>query len=461
MITLKQIWEEIKDNKYKETEKDDFEWKPVRKDIFTVPDFVLPETRKQESLRTKLSKVLAFIDMEKYLRFSQGCTIIPVSCNNKRLKSICGNSKEVSRLIQFMKQIGLLKDEDTSYQFNSTISNYNKSKTYQYFYDNEIKIKEYCTANNIYIYRERNYKERSYIDTVVDIFAFEPSQVKFSSKLHLLKPTGMSNQKFEDILTSILYDNYPELSEYQKLADRINDTFFLDYPEFQVSYRPTFTWSKGDTAVRKIGIRATNQLSNVETEERKEKLKEYGMTLSKDVKSSVPRLSMSLTYGYWLPEDIDLYELIWNQYTSIKESEVNEINIDTVVDTFAETRESIKHLTLPAYFDYDDTRLGSHIRNRMNNKADKDDVYNEMNYLQQAVRRITGNCYDNEIFYHESNIYMKVLFRLLDEGYLVWQVYDSWYAKGDSTQEEYEKHVTELVAKIANEYLEGFRNGKR
>ena len=467
-MNLATIYKEIINNPHTEKEVDELDWKPVKKIDYEVPEFKIPNLVRNYSAKDKLSKVLAFIDMHKHIRYAEGCTVMPVSCKNKRLKSICGTTMEVSRLIKFMKDIGLLKDEDTSYQFGANLSKYNKSKTYQYFVDNEVKIKKYCLDNNIYIYRERNYRESCVIDTVVNNiseFAFEPSQVRFNSKLHLLKPKGMPDDKFENLLERMLYENYPDLAHYQQLADKINDAYYLNSKDFEISYRPTYEWNREHTAVRKIGIRATNKLCSVSREDRKELLKELGLNLAKDVRSSVPRLSLSLTLGYWVPEDIDFYNLVWNQYLSIRESEIEiERDIDTVVNNIfnSDTREMLKYFTLPAYFDYNDYRFGNHTRAKMEHKYDKDEVFEEMSYLQQAVRKVTGNEYDSEIFYHESNIYMEVLARLLEDGYWVWQVYDSWYAKKeDTTQEEYEKYVTSLVADIANRYIreKGISNG--
>ena len=54
---------------------------------------------------------------------------------------------------------------------------------------------------------------------------------------------------------------------------------------------------------------------------------------------------------------------------------------------------------------------------------------------------------------------MDVLHELLEEGYFVWQVYDSWYArKAGVTQEEYEKEVKKIVEEKANEYINNLFN---
>ena len=49
---------------------------------------------------------------------------------------------------------------------------------------------------------------------------------------------------------------------------------------------------------------------------------------------------------------------------------------------------------------------------------------------------------------------MEVTLELLNRGYFIWQVYDSWYArKAGVTQEEYEKEVKELVEEKAKLYI--------
>ena len=201
---------------YKTLQKDDKEklnkvhlFKPTRptKQVVFNP-FNIPQTRKQKSLKEQLAKTLAFIDRKKQSRFSDGITIMPIACTSKRLISIWGSPMNVSNAIKFMISIGLLAEYDSSYQFNAYYSKDNKAKLYAYSYETEQSIKEYCINNNINKYRIIN-------TTIVKTFAvkdcsFEQTEVRFSSKLHLLKPDNWSTSKFEEYLTACLYKNYPQ-----------------------------------------------------------------------------------------------------------------------------------------------------------------------------------------------------------------------------------------------------------
>lgn len=143
-----------------------FDWKPVKADEYELPEFVVPETRKKKIQRERFGKVLAFIDVVRHKRYSEGCTIMPIPTTSKKLISICGNHQEVSRLIKFMIEIGLVSVECEEYQYKAIKEEYNKSKSYRYYYDNEQKIIEYCRENNININIVRN----SVYDTVVEKF---------------------------------------------------------------------------------------------------------------------------------------------------------------------------------------------------------------------------------------------------------------------------------------------------
>ena len=125
------------------------EWKPVECTEYTLPVFQIPYSRSKANVKRLLGKVLAFIDMVKYQRLAHGCTIMPIATTNKKFKSICGSQQNASNLIQYMITIGLLGLEDNEYQFNATQEEYNKSKTYRYYYDNEQEIIKYCEENDI------------------------------------------------------------------------------------------------------------------------------------------------------------------------------------------------------------------------------------------------------------------------------------------------------------------------
>jgi len=52
-----------------------------------------------------------------------------------------------------MIRIGLLSAESNSFHYGSKKKRGNHSKTYRYYYDNELLIKAYCQENGINIFK--------------------------------------------------------------------------------------------------------------------------------------------------------------------------------------------------------------------------------------------------------------------------------------------------------------------
>lgn len=434
-----------------------FYWRPIECKEYKLPELKIPEVRSKACTKKMLGKVLAFIDMVKYKRLAHGCTIMPVASTNKKFISICGSQQNASNMIKYMVKIGLLGEEDTTYQFNATKEGYNKAKTYRYYYDNEQKVKAYCKENNINKYVVLNNKQLR-THTVVQKFRienFDNDQVRFSSQLHLLKPDNYSTTQFESYIEAVLYRNYPYLAYYQEMADIINETYYSDCSEMSISFTPNYTWNKGNKAITKIGIRATNELVSAKREKdgnenfygvyKEDVLNRYGLNLEKDVTSSIPRITLSLNVGQWIPEDVDIYELIYNEY----------VTSHTVVQKFEEIRPAIKKLHMRGYFDRPST-LGVHTRRVMANVRNKEEVDAEMRIYQDAIIAAEGGVlYGSEIFYHESCIYMEVLKELLESGYKVWQCYDAFYASKEGiTQENFVEYVTRVIKEKANLYID-------
>ena len=454
MTILEKLYQTLQDDN-KAKIKVAYTFKPTRptKEVSFVP-FNIPKTRKQAPLKVQLSKVLAFIDLNKQRRFSDGLTVMPIATTNKRLISIWGSPMEVSRAIKFMCNIGLLAEYDDSYQFKAYYGKDNKCKQYAYSYNTEQQIKEYCKDNNINKYQITNI-------TIVNIFAvkdisFEQTEVRFSSKLHLLKPDNWSCTEFENYLMSCLYINYPQLRHYQELADNINRTFYADDYDRQISFKPKFTWNKGNKAVTKIGIRATNSLVSAKKEQdenqlcKDDVLNRYGLKYEFDVKSSVPRLTFALNKGVWLENDIDLYEIMYQKFIKLCPSEQLEWN--------ETTRNIFKSFHMNGYFDTE-AKLSAHLKRQVSMKVEK---YNkkewaDLEYVMKAYREsiieTVGELkYDSEIFFHESCIYMDVTYDLLSKGIDVWQQYDCWYTDKEVA------NIEQIVEYYVSKYIDNNNN---
>ena len=368
-----------------------------------------------------------------------------------------------------MKHIGLIETEDSTYRFNAYLDKENRCKSYRYYYENEVLFKDYCIVNNI----DKKVVVNTYNSTKTQIPNLElfdnNAGVRIASNLYLKKPINYSKDDFERHLNYVLHQNYPDLEYYEMLADYINQTYYADDVDLQIKYQPNFTWNnknKGNNNVHKIGIRATNSLVSASKKNdsrtyiiRDDVKRTYKLHLEYDVSSSVPRLTLSINLGRWVSEEEipDIYYCIYKKYEEIRrEKYINTYNsTKTHFEPMEYNRNAIKKLFMWIYFDdTSDINIGSHVRNNMNDKSDKSGVYEQVAILKQAARDVLGDFDHSEIFYHESNIYMEVTLELLNRGYFIWQVYDSWYArKAGVTQEEYEKEVKELVEEKAKLYI--------
>ena len=94
----------------------------------------------------------------------------------------------------------------------------------------------------------------------------------------------------------------------------------------------------------------------------------------------------------------------------------------------------------------------------MANVENRQEVYAEMSRYQKAIIEAEGRkLYGNEIFFHESCIYLDVLKELLDNGFFCWECYDAFYARKEGiTQEAFERYVEALVEKKANAYIQRY-----
>lgn len=433
-MTLLEKTYQILHQENKSKVENEWTYKPKRPEhSFQINPFSIPENRQQVKVKEYLAKALAFIDMVKQRRFSDGFTVLSISCKNKRLLSMFNNSQpRVSLWLDYLKTTGLIADYDDKYQFNGYYERNNKCKTYVYSYDTETKIKEYCINNNINKYQIRNVINNNNSIKLQTIENFDKASVRFSSKLNLLKPDNWSVAKFEEYLVNCLYENYPQLRHYQELADLINDVYYSEDVDRQIQFIPKITWRKGNKCVTAIGIRATNSLvsakKEVENDDRENQLykdevfEKYGLKYHYDVKSSVPRLTYFLNNGTWLDNEVDLYEEMYNNFVHYCPSEA--------VGWNEESRKVFKSFHMRGYFDTE-AKLAAHIKRQIAMKIDyKKEDWQDLDFTMKAYKHsileTVGKTYDSEIFFHESCIYMDVLFELLKRNINVWQVYDEW-----------------------------------
>lgn len=444
MVTLEEIARRLEEGDDINFEKERVLWHPIKAENILTPMFNITESTAKGAdakLRTKLGKVLAFIDSVKHKRFKNGCTIMPISVTNKANLAIWGDKMSVSRAIAYMIEIGLISVENEKYQFNAYYEKDNKSKSYYYFKENEDKIKAYCEERDIFMYIVENkvydISESKHIDKVID-----KSKVRFATGLNLVRPKGMSKTEFQKQLSLCLYENYPGLRFYIMKANEINKLCYEKYPEFRICFQPTFTWSEDDLYVSRIGIRATNSMINTKKELRGEVMKTYGFNLEHDINASVPRMTLSLNSGHWIDESEDIYKRIYRvmEHTDMCSDEM---------------REAIKKLHMRAYFDTSEKQAGHHTWLAMNKEGiRREEVRGEMVKFRNAmVEAEGGKLYGSEIFYVESCVYLMTLYDLVTSGHMVWLVYDCFYARGEVDQELFDFMISSGVRRNFEEFV--------
>ena len=415
--------------------------------------------KQEKYLRSKLSKILAFINYQKHLRYAEGCTIIPIPTTKKELIAIFGNQPSVSKAIDDMKEIGLISTETIRFTPGRR-KQPGIAKTYRYYYDNEQKLIEYCREleiepyqvdrDNLYIEVSDSGIERREMYSLV----YKNSQsitpvtledsVKISNHLFIPRPVHFSKKGFEEFLVHCLLKKYPSYDFYAQEVLEINKHYKDE--RFKLHFKFNFTWNDEETAVTGIGIRATNSYCNLKREERAKLNEKYRFSLENDVISSVPRVTMSLNQQKWFSDNVDIYKLIYDQLGDDK-------------PYTPECREAIKSFHMRCYFDGTDKQTAYHIWYAMDQEGlteeDKDDCYNLIYMLRAAIREVEGKLYGSEIFYVESCVYLKTLHDLIKKGYKTWQVYDCFYTKDDKgvSEPELQKEINKLLEKNFKQFI--------
>ena len=423
MITLEEIAKRLDEKKLEkadiegiaDTSKKEEKWSIKKIDEYERPHaLVLPPFEEIPGAQTRrdiyLSKILAFVNIIKRIRFDSGCTIIPISTWSRPWKNLWGNPDGVSSAIDFMIKMGLMSIENSKYRFNNAKGNL--SRTYRYYRETEAEFIAYCEEHHIEEFK-KSATEMKMPKKDIDV---DIKDVKISSDLALKKPDGCSKKEFENYLEFCLCLNYRELYLHYQIADNING-YYKDYPELRIRFKPKFTWDKTGKIVKKIGIRANNLLCNSPKEDRENIKARYGFTTEYDVGSSVARITASLNRGSWLDDDKDLYKEIYKKMYGTD-------------DCSDEEREAIKKLYMRVYFDKSEALMDAHIWHFMNKKGIKQqEVFDELKKLREAVIEVAGGkLYGSALFLIESCVYMDTLYDLLSAGQFTWVVYDCFYS---------------------------------
>ena len=453
---------------------------------------------KGEKERQHYRKVLALIIYLERIRSSDPgeVTVLPIAQTQKSIVRLFGSQQNVSGVIRFAKEIGLLKVQNENYVFVSETTRYKEwwsentfSKEYFYFKNVEDKIRQFCRYHNILPWTKKDNKKAAVFDLPEWI---KPKLVISSNITGVKKPEDMSQNEFIESVKAVLIEKYPIYNEIKEKVDAINSTrFYQKHPEIQLIAEFNLTIKKNH--LKKIGFRITNKACNIPKNERsisiakrnssyycysnrEQMLKSLGLDGSNyDVKSSIPRVMYLLSHGEWLSEDIDIYKLIYDKMCE------NDKNFKNSYPVFTETLRSLyKQLFMTVNFTKDEMTASNSIYRKYLKPKNEDDkrkleyvkeeeneifqkalinnkhsILNFVHAYNEAIQQVIGFTSSSEIFLHESAIYLNVLKRLTDYNVPAFQCYDAIYTSNSNISENtFKRIIREESEKYYSQYKE-------
>lgn len=406
-----------------------------------IPDFNI--TKKNYD---RYAAILFMINSYKNIRSKICPSIIPISTQGFLLRYFSKNF--IFRCIGTMKEIGLITEWSNGYIVGTI------SKRYVWFPLNEEKL--------VKILKEKGVKMTQF-KTTTDLsgIGIDDDLIRFSSYVRFKRRDDISCEDLTLYIQQKLRTNYPLLSVFQSKVASINARYYQNKSERLITYSPTISFSNGCKWVTGIGIRYNCEFCSYKKDFceylpcREPYLKQEQLNLHYDVKGSVPKVSSLINYGVWNDNTVDPYLEMFNEY--IKLSGDSGVWCD-------EERRAMKNMFVRVYFEKTLSTTIAHINSALKDRGEsvKDEFTNLVfSNLREAAEHCFGSFLGSEVFFHESNIYIMALEKLLEDGYDVVTCFDSFYARKDGVkQRDFGYYMDNLLEKCAYDYLEMLNQNK-
>lgn len=359
----------------------------------------------------------------------------------------------LARYVRKMVDIGLLSVYDKRY-----CSSIGRSKIYVWYPENEKKIYAYLKEKGVTPFTYQINGE--IIDIECDKVPLDA--IRFSSYVRFRKPANLTKLEMKALIDTTLDKRYPLLKTFQKKINEINTKYYEKKPERRLNYQPKVGFSKGGRNVSGIGIRYNCRFCSYPKHKseygigRENYLNENKLNLHYDVKGSVPKISSLLNFGVWSDNSNDPYKDLAIEYG--KDSG------DMFKEWTKGERNAAKKFFVRLYFDQSIDAGCNHINRSLKergHRANKTHLKNYVEKFYKAVTKCFGKSYGGEIFFHESNVYILALEKMLADGYDVVTCYDSFYAaKRGVSSVEFNRYMDKLIEDCAMEYLAMLRDSE-
>ena len=348
----------------------------------------------------------------------------------------------ISRCINTMKELGLIAEWSTQYVVGVA------SKRYVWFPVNEEKLVKILKENGV---KMTEFKAKTDLSGI----GINDDLIWFSSFVRIKRREDICCDDLILYIQQKLRDKYPLLPIFQSKVASINANYYQNKPERLLSYQPTVSFSNGCNWVTGIGIRYNCEFCSYKKDFceylpcREPYLKQEGLNLHYDVRGSVPKVSSLINFGTWDDNTVDPYFEMFNEYINLSG--------DTGV-WGTEEREAMKDMFVRVYFEKSLQTTISHINSALKDRGKSvKEEFTKLVFsnLREAAEKCFGKFLGSEVFYHESNIYILALEKLLEDGYDVVTCFDSFYACKDGVkQRDFDYYMDNLLEECAMNYLE-------
>ncbi|MBQ3287955.1 MAG: hypothetical protein IJH50_00920 [Kiritimatiellae bacterium] len=373
-------------------------------------------------------------------------SILNISCTSSYILDLCDkpHPKYANRLIENCRNIGLLVEVKGSYRFGCLNPNKNECKAYAYNKEVEHLVIQTCKEEGTDI------KKEPCIDNpLLDRFKDENglSEEEYGRISLRNSDLNLKNCNVE-VVKDIIRKKYSALmtSRLQKIEE-MNKTL---PPEQRIKFYPNPKYGKN--CLRRIALRATSKIVSSKTKKddnsnykgiyRAEYLLKYfggHPYFQYDVHGSIFQVAHLLNYGEWCGDKgIDPYQVMFGQPFKSKEA-----------------RKAYKLLAMSLYFD-EVNRIYAHSLSdiaRTNLRYGKPKIKAAIAEEAKKMEAFAGKSLYNEIFLHESLLYIDFVYELRRMGIKVVQIYDGFYFRqGDMGIGNLERLMRVCAMNYLNDY---------
>ena len=447
--------------------------------------------KREIDLKQGIAKLAALYTKFRFFPHGQA---LDISCKSKALLAIYKTHTIISRVLKLAQKVGLLVCVNNKYRFGTDKYNYSK----QYCLNTHVGkiIQNLCTEYKINP-EDKYIKRASKVKNINDNKTLSIEHIKKTYNLTLGKGRSVPGLTEEEAL-DLLYKQYPQFSDIGKIADYDNE-YYIDRPEQQIQWHFNVEFDSRGFNNRR-GFRAYSDLCSFKSSEKmlnmgcndvdvyvyerdvltpqqkeyREKyiqqyFYEHGITnyVHWDASGSIYQIQYYKKNGDFIPDGIDPYAFMAGiekfdtkeQRTMYKLHAAMQNNFDSSYKAVCGKYKNVFGVKNPVML-----KLDKEHGNIIDSEDGEVLTYSEYlfkHFYKLLYSKMQNNDKNTEIFLDESCIYCLMAHYLRSKGFIVVQVYDSfWIGKKDFnySNEEIDKYLNGFMKNIMVWYFAKYYN---